>query len=263
MRHRADAVLTHRHCTMSMPLGPPVAALLGANQWGPVTAVDLIASRWGYVAGACTTKHIGTLCDPHGEARQSMEFTLFYKGELKGRNSATPEDKQRIRREIHRQMAQLWKLEPLAGQNEFVSVAESQEGVNRINVIERLGAFTFAPLISNKLWLAAKLQITLLRPEYPGNIFHNRGDIDNQLKTLLDALSMPQQLNQLPIGDSPRENESPFYCLLQDDSLVTSVTVNTDRLLVGPQAESNREVVVFIQVKTLVTRPAVAVLGFL
>ena len=136
-----------------------------------------------------------------------MEFTLFYKGELKGRNSATPDDKQRIRREIHRQMAQLWKLDPLAGQSEFVSMDEPPWAANQISLIEKLGSFTFAPLISNKLHLAAKLQITLLRPEYPGNIFHNRGDIDNQLKTLLDALSMPRQLNQLPTGDGPRADE--------------------------------------------------------
>ena len=35
----------------------------------------------------------------------------------------------------------------------------------------------------------------------------------------------------------PSPGEDPFYCLLEDDRLITSVTVTTDRLLV-PQDSS-------------------------
>jgi hypothetical protein len=49
------------------------------------------------------------------------------------------------------------------------------------------------------------LKITLLRPEEPGAIILQSGDIDNRLKTLFDALSVPAQPNQLPKNDAPNE----------------------------------------------------------
>lgn len=56
------------------------------------------------------------------------------------------------------------------------------------------------------------------------------GDIDNRLKVLLDGLVMPRTESDL--GGIPLEpDENPFFCLLEDDSLITSVSVITDRLL--------------------------------
>ncbi len=55
------------------------------------------------------------------------------------------------------------------------------------------------------------------------------GDIDNRLKTLLDSFTMPDQ-NQTPDG-SPDTGETPFFCLLEDDKLITGLAVKTDRLL--------------------------------
>jgi hypothetical protein len=195
-----------------------------------------------------------------------LEFTLFYKGELKGRTTATPEDKHRIRRVFHEQMAELWKLDPLAMNHDYVSYEKPLQdhfGVKRICFLEEFGRFTFAPLVTSRLFLAAKLRITLLRPETPGNIFHNRGDIDNQLKTLLDSLSMPKHLNQLPTEATPLSDETPFFCLLQDDSLVTSVSVDTDRLLLPATTPPDKSVVVTVHVKTVVTKPVMAALDFL
>ena len=54
------------------------------------------------------------------------------------------------------------------------------------------------------------------------------GDIDNRLKTLFDALRMPQIGEKL--GD-PQEGEDPFFCLLENDSLITKLTLATDLLL--------------------------------
>jgi hypothetical protein len=52
--------------------------------------------------------------------------------------------------------------------------------------------------------------ITLLRPEAPGNIVTQGGDIDNRLKTLLDALKVPNLPNALPTGAVPEADESPL-----------------------------------------------------
>ena len=81
--------------------------------------------------------------------------------------------------------------------------------------------------------LIARLEITFLRPEEPGCLITKGGDIDNRLKTLFDALRIPNEANELPSRVTPQDDEMPiFYCLLESDSLVTSVSVVTDRLLV-------------------------------
>ncbi|MDB5472820.1 MAG: hypothetical protein JWP99_123 [Devosia sp.] len=57
------------------------------------------------------------------------------------------------------------------------------------------------------------------------------GDIDNRLKTLFDALRMPDSKEELGGYDKPGEDEAPFYCLMTDDKLITKIAVETDRLL--------------------------------
>jgi hypothetical protein len=66
-----------------------------------------------------------------------------------------------------------------------------------------------------------------LRKEPPGKVYQG-GDIDGRIKTLLDALAMPQHKEQiLADPDAP----SPMYCLLEDDSLVSGLQVESERLL--------------------------------
>lgn len=61
------------------------------------------------------------------------------------------------------------------------------------------------------------------------------GDLDNQLKTLLDALRQPHATRELPTPDeTPDEGEDPFFCLLEDDQLVTRVDLSAFRWLGAP-----------------------------
>ena len=115
-------------------------------------------------------------------------------------------------------------------------------------MIEARGGFRFAPLVCSKLRLVADLSVTLLRPEPPGQIVTQAGDIDNRLKTLLDALKMPSGADELPAGASPGPDEDPFFCLLEDDNLITRLDVRTDRLLV-PDADSS-DVRLLLHVRT-------------
>lgn len=190
-----------------------------------------------------------------------MEFTLYYRGDLKSNGS--PEHKQELRRELHPQLERLWSLEPLkANRREYIDPPDKGGRKKKdIDLLERVGIFSFAPLISAKLCLAAELKITLLRPEEPGAVIQQSGDIDNRLKTLFDALGVPAQENQLPSEDNPGEGEDPMFCLLQDDRLITSVAVNTDRLLDADAGSS--EVVLLIHVKTRVTKHIFAAIPFL
>ena len=86
------------------------------------------------------------------------------------------------------------------------------------------------------------LNILFLRRDSPGKVISG-GDIDNRLKTLFDALSIP---NRSQIVGTPESNESPFFCLLEDDSLITEVRVETDRLLTPLSANKNENDVVLV-----------------
>jgi hypothetical protein len=70
---------------------------------------------------------------------------------------------------------------------------------------------------------------------------------------LFDSLYVPDQ-NALK-GLAPRDDEAPFYCLLEDDVLVTSLQVKTERLLSplperdGKTPESNVELLIAVSVR--------------
>ena len=172
-----------------------------------------------------------------------MEFTLYYRGELKTHRDA--KTKQMLRRHFHLQLKKLWEQLPL---KEYVILLDSE---NDVNVIKNINGFNFASIVSQNLHLVAELKITFLRPEPAGSIVIHGGDIDNRLKTLLDALKIPSGQNEIPKEDFPQEGENPFFCLLEDDSLITKISIETDRLL---DECSKYEVVLLIHVTTKVIK---------
>jgi len=182
-----------------------------------------------------------------------MEFTLYYRGQLKANGSA--KDKQNLRRHFHTQLKNLWQQLPLKEMHQFL---DDTPGSNT-SILKSKDGFKFAPLINERLNLVAELKITMLRPEAPGSIITQSGDIDNRLKTLFDSLKMPSEPTAIPKGDIPDEAENPFYCLLEDDNLITKVNVETDRLL--DPFESPSEVVLLIHVTTKTTRSSYNNLG--
>jgi len=159
-----------------------------------------------------------------------MEFRLIYKGPLKA--DGNPVVKQELRRSFHKQLQQLWKQPPLVrcGPPDGHFLDDNPPDTS-LSIIEKVDAFRFAPLVTSRLYLIAELDIIMLRREPPGLIVTQGGDIDNRLKTLLDSLRMPKDTSEIPTGDSPQEGEDPFFCLLEDDNLITRVAVETDRLL--------------------------------
>ena len=80
--------------------------------------------------------------------------------------------------------------------------------------------------------LLCSLRILFLRRDIPGSVITSAGDIDNRIKTIIDALRRPRSGNEL-VGDdqAPGEAEDPFYCLLEDDKQVHHLEVETDTLL--------------------------------
>jgi hypothetical protein len=123
------------------------------------------------------------------------------------------------------------------------------------SLLRPLGAFTFAPLITEEMNVIAELAVAMLRPEAPGGLITQGGDLDNRLKTLFDALTMPRQLNALPASAAPQPSQTPFFCLLEDDNLITAVSVRTEQLL---EPVSDKSLVdVTVHVRTRVTRSTI------
>jgi hypothetical protein len=84
------------------------------------------------------------------------------------------------------------------------------------------------PVVTRKSEFTIDVKVHFYRREDPGSILHG-GDLDNRIKTLFDALRMPHSPDE--ITDAPADGESRrLYCLLEDDSLITSVAVEAHRL---------------------------------
>jgi hypothetical protein len=177
-----------------------------------------------------------------------MEFRLLYEGVLNSSGGANtrPHEKHAIRRSFHPQLRRLWhvqsNLRELADRYWVSTISGSpppttpeerlELGIAELGRRWERAGFQIVPLITPNVKLRCSLDIVLLRPEEDRYIFR-RGDIDGQVKTLFDALRMPEDLGETR-GIGPQDDENPFFCLLQDDRLISEIRVTTDQLLVLP-----------------------------
>jgi len=166
-----------------------------------------------------------------------MIFRLLYFGSL--RAGSNPLHKHRMRQQFHHQLSILWGSVPFLTDLGETSVKYRDPATGKdqeVTHIEKLARentrkeFRFVPLISKEFGLACKVDVLLLRRDEPGVLPTIGGDIDNRFKTLLDALKMPSS-DELPPNVAPEEGENPFFCLLEDDGLLTDFRVSSDRLL--------------------------------
>jgi hypothetical protein len=185
-----------------------------------------------------------------------MRLVLHYRGPLRANGGAV--HKHDLRRLFHAQLRTLWGQRPLS---ETPAWLQPRARAGEYSLLRPLGAFTFVPLVAAEMNVVAELSVTLLRPEPPGGLITQGGDIDNRLKTLFDALAMPRHLNSLAPGVTPTGDEAPFFCLLEDDNLVTAVSVRTEQLL-EPVGDDASVIDVTIQMRTRVTRPTMGNSGF-
>jgi hypothetical protein len=175
-----------------------------------------------------------------------MRFTLIYSGDL--RANGKPDHKHQIRRCFHAQLAMLWSQLPLSENRSWFTVEADDKS---IDLNRPVPPYRFVPLVSSALALICEVRIFLLRPDPPGALVTQAGDIDNRLKTLFDAMRVPR-LTELPRGASPAPDEEPFFCLLEDDALISSIAVESERLLVPNRDPATVDL--HIQVTTRATR---------
>jgi len=97
-----------------------------------------------------------------------------------------------------------------------------------------VGPYHCVPLVTRKSDQIVEIRIYFYRREERGAIVRGGGDLDNRLKTLFDALRMPHYENE--ITATPEEgSDNRLYCLLEDDSLISGIAVETHRLWEAPQ----------------------------
>ena len=89
------------------------------------------------------------------------------------------------------------------------------------------------PLVREDWSLLCSVSILFLRRDPPGSVIH-AGDIDNRLKTVIDALRRPRNAMELVGHENPGEGEDPFFVLMEDDKQVSHLEVETDTLLDPP-----------------------------
>jgi len=196
-----------------------------------------------------------------------MRFHLTYAGALYGSSTSSPRarHKQEIRKLFHPQLKRLWENTWLGEAN--YGIWSSEQTVARdaplneaLASLHRRGNYRYVPLVREQFSLACSLDILFLRPDVPGGLIQS-ADIDNRLKTLFDALRMPGNDGELGGYDVPAATEDPFYCLLEDDRLISHVSVTTDMLL-EPINEQPHDARVVIDVKVTPQRATMFNMSF-
>jgi hypothetical protein len=168
-----------------------------------------------------------------------MRFTLIYDGPLPSNGSAAK--KAEIRAVFRPQLSSLWQLTPLSGQRK--SLALEPEAHVGPSVLRDVAGVLYAPVVCDLFKLVAELDILLLRQQRPGSLITQGGDIDNQLKTLFDALRTPGNAQEIGDPTAQGTEDDPFFTLLEDDRLVTRVNVESDRLLGAADPDHVRAVI--------------------
>jgi hypothetical protein len=76
-----------------------------------------------------------------------------------------------------------------------------------------------------------------LRQEDPGSLVLQGGDLDGRVKTLFDALRVPD----VGVTEKHPQAQDPTYCLMENDTLISGFQVTTARLLM-PETTHAHEV---------------------
>lgn len=206
--------------------------------------------------------------------KEELRFRLIYDGPLQpsqrdpenGQEDPVGVHKNNIRMQFHEQLKKLWETNKFLSEHKVFpgdydfgaskSPAEVAPGPaitpRRIPMVEAVaglyerGGVQMVPLVRDDWNVTCELDILFLRRDTPGGVIQ-AGDLDNRIKTLIDALRPPSnKLEMPPAGQSP----NPLFCLMEDDKQVTALRVETDDLLDPKVAEGadNRRVHLVVSV---------------
>lgn len=208
--------------------------------------------------------------DLERDCEAPMRFRLTYDGPLlasqpshitlndAGERDRRAAHKHHIRRALHPQLKHFWEthsflrmykttprlFEHMLPEGAYKSVPIDQN--TKVPLVTLLGHvyghhdYKFVPLVREDISLVCSLRVLCLRRDHAGAVLPAR-DIDNRIKTLIDALSAPREKQGAPLGLDgkplpPQDGEDPFYVLLDDDKQVNHLEVEADTLHAPPVA---------------------------
>ena len=210
-----------------------------------------------------------------------MRFRLTYEGPLLSskplkdcERDKRAAHKHTIRRVFHSQLKEFWRtntflsshmmdsaskpLLPTEAQDaHWGSEAEKRPMADVLGDIYGHHDYKYVPLVRKEISLACSLRILCLRRDSHDAVLPGR-DIDNRIKTVIDALTMVQHKQGQPIGEDlkplpPGPGEVPFFVLLDDDRQVTHLEVETDTALEpdpkNPSDESFVRLVIAVEIR--------------
>jgi hypothetical protein len=196
---------------------------------------------------------------------EAVELTLTYRGPLPAcqPNDQKSEEKHRIRLAFAPQLEHVWKSSSVLSRvltDGLLTPGLLVNGVIEFPLKEDKKCahywtvscgYQVLPLVTRHNGLVCELSIDFLRAEEPGAIIHG-GDLDNRLKTLLDALRMPLSSKEVPGHLTPPPAKTPrLFCLLEDDSLISKLVVDTRQIYVDPSTPA-REMYADLVIKAVI-----------
>jgi hypothetical protein len=151
---------------------------------------------------------------------QEMHIPLRYEGPLK---SAT-DKKTQLRNKNHIRWYLSDQLINLQLEGDFSRFPAARP------ISKRFRGLGFFPIITRAQQLVCSLSVVIHRREKIGNILAYHGDLDNRMKTLFDALRMPQTDGEVLSDDSKHSKHAGRVncaCLLEDDSIISELHIKT------------------------------------
>jgi hypothetical protein len=208
-----------------------------------------------------------------------VKFTLIYDGDLPSAgNKPQPVPASLIRNVFHDQLADLWeshvifrqlartartypggsffsdgKFPPpeLPDYNEPVRPLQPGQTDYCAPIPVSGASASYIPIVRRSLYLAAAVDVLFLWHEEPRSLMQQGGDLDGRLKTLFDALKMPDPKDSNYKGARPTAD--PLYVAPEDDALISDFSIKSGSLL-GRGAKKKHEVRLTIDITIKVLR---------
>ena len=203
-----------------------------------------------------------------------MRFILTYTGELLSsgneRRGSKADHKHLVRQAFHPQLKRLRAVTPFLerGRSSYNGLTWAGVDVTPEPIRDptslatrfQQGAWSFVPLVTAEMKFYCGLEIMMLRSASDRTLF-NQGDLDGRLKTLLDALSIPDENQGYEQRKATGKINSPLHVLLENDRQITKITVETETLLEpidpsNPEKYGANDVRLFISVSLSPMEPA-------
>jgi hypothetical protein len=157
-------------------------------------------------------------------------LTLVYQGPLKSNGKA--EHKAIVREQFSRQLRPIYERDILR---------DNVRNYVKQNCVKEVAVAKFTSLANKVFGLHARIDVTMLSIDNAGIFSAAQGDIDNRLKTLFDALSIPPE-SQASSVKSPLPDLT--VCLVEDDRLIRDVRVRVGELLLPVEDKSTVLVII-------------------